>query len=501
MDQQQIVDYIHACRKLLHDDVAIARSLIDAGWDTAMISEGFKSAGSKPRRYKYVRYFRRLQWWRLGLVFVAFAVLGVVAVTTLYQRNTNESQSISTKNIVTISHLLTEQGIVYSHDQNIELKLSCPSKYSCVSMAFSADGGKHFSSIEPFRTTKQWNLGNSDGQKTIDVKLFTPTKQVLTEQLKVVVDTNPPDIHATATVTDPTNRTVTIAVDSKEAVNCRYDQNAIAYVDMPKANILLLKDTPLHYAQTISQVVAGNLTMHVACQDFAGNETVQNVTVAVPDPPKSVAPAPIVTPKPSAAALTETTGICHTDSTQVPSMAAVMLAFDATCEANYGRILTLLNTNTPRAAPHNIIMLPKTQYGVAYTLNGVVYLDQSWFTAHPDDNGAIVHELTHVVQNYTNAPSWLTEGMADYARYELGFATSWSYYHCDNTSRYDSGYSCTATFLKYVQTHYKSSIVQDVHVQLRMGTYSDQFFVNETGKTVSQLYQACLTADCKGGKP
>jgi preprotein translocase subunit SecG len=230
-------------------------------------------------------------------------------------------------------------------------------------------------------------------------------------------------------------------------------------------------------------------------------QTAPTSTTTVPIQSSST-PAPVPKPTPAAVQpqLTETTGICHSDSTQVPSMASIMLGFDATCEANYGRILTLLNTNSPKPAPHSLIMLTKTQYGVAYAQNGVVYLDQSWFTAHPDDNGAIVHELTHVVQNYTNAPSWLTEGMADYARYELGFATSWSYYHCDSTSRYDSGYSCTATFLKFVQTHYKTTIVHDVHAQLRAQTYTDQFFVTETGKPVSQLYQACLQADCKGGK-
>lgn len=501
MDLQQIVDYIHACRKLLHDDVAIARSLIDAGWDTAMVSEGFRYVGPKPRRYVYLQYFRRLQWWRLSLVITACLVIGIVIFMSLRQSGTNNSKGIPTKNIASISHLSAEQGIAYTHDQNIQLDLSCPPKYRCISMTFSADGGKHFSGSEAFKSTKQWNLGDSDGQKTIDVKLFTVAGQALTEQLKVVVDTAPPDIHAVATVTDPANRVVTLGVDSKEAVDCRYDQTATAYSDMPKTNILLVSDKPLHYEQTINQVAAGTMTMHVSCQDFAGNETAQNVTVAVPDTPKPATSVPVIIPKPSAPPLTETTGICHTDSTQVPSMADVMLAFDATCEANYGRILALLNTNSPRPAPHMIIMLPKTQYGVAYTQNGVVYLDQSWFTAHPDDNGAIVHELTHVVQNYYNAPSWLTEGMADYARYELGFATSWSYYHCDSSSRYDSGYSCTATFLKYVQTHYKSTIVQDVHARLRAGTYTDQFFVTETGKTVDQLYQACLTADCKGGKP
>ena len=44
-----------------------------------------------------------------------------------------------------------------------------------------------------------------------------------------------------------------------------------------------------------------------------------------------------------------------------------------------------------------------------------------WLRKHPDDIGLFTHELVHVVQAYPKSdPTWLTEGLADYARHSYG---------------------------------------------------------------------------------
>ena len=36
---------------------------------------------------------------------------------------------------------------------------------------------------------------------------------------------------------------------------------------------------------------------------------------------------------------------------------------------------------------------------------------------HPEDTGMVIHELTHIIQNYPSPdPGWVTEGIADYIR-------------------------------------------------------------------------------------
>jgi hypothetical protein len=52
---------------------------------------------------------------------------------------------------------------------------------------------------------------------------------------------------------------------------------------------------------------------------------------------------------------------------------------------------------------------------------GLIFLSYSWFGAHPDDDGCLAHEYTHLVQNVPGGtcPSEVIEGFADSVRYLL----------------------------------------------------------------------------------
>jgi len=91
--------------------------------------------------------------------------------------------------------------------------------------------------------------------------------------------------------------------------------------------------------------------------------------------------------------------------------------------------------------------------------------------------------------------------MADYMRYTLGYATSWSYFHCGSNERYTAGYGCGAALLKYIERVYMPTVVQSLHNTIRAGQYADSFFVSHTGSTIEQLYTQCRSAECSGGKP
>jgi hypothetical protein len=67
---------------------------------------------------------------------------------------------------------------------------------------------------------------------------------------------------------------------------------------------------------------------------------------------------------------------------------------------------------------------PRGTRSAAYTNGeeGLISISYSWFRGHPDDDGCLAHEYTHLVQNVPGGtcPSDVIEGFADSVRYKLG---------------------------------------------------------------------------------
>lgn len=98
----------------------------------------------------------------------------------------------------------------------------------------------------------------------------------------------------------------------------------------------------------------------------------------------------------------------------------------------------------------------------AYTSGNVITLNPRWFGDHPDDEGAVVHELVHVIMHcprYDSSNWWLIEGIADYGRDKLGYVTPWSSPHKGDPK---SGYQATAHFLLYVEGRYGSDYIKSL---------------------------------------
>lgn len=60
--------------------------------------------------------------------------------------------------------------------------------------------------------------------------------------------------------------------------------------------------------------------------------------------------------------------------------------------------------------------------GVAYAHDGKITIASQWLEKKPGDLDVITHEGMHLVQAYPGGagPGWLTEGIADYVRYDFG---------------------------------------------------------------------------------
>ena len=143
--------------------------------------------------------------------------------------------------------------------------------------------------------------------------------------------------------------------------------------------------------------------------------------------------------------------------------------------------------------PHALTLTLDPNYtGVAYTSGQHIVMSAAYARAHQDDLGAWLHESTHALQSYSNIPGWITEGMADYSR-------EWILHDRDPVqpgpgNTYLTGYSEGSYFLAWIQGKYSPGLVHAVNIAAHGATYTDQFFVAKTGKTIDQLWTEMVGA-------
>lgn len=130
--------------------------------------------------------------------------------------------------------------------------------------------------------------------------------------------------------------------------------------------------------------------------------------------------------------------------------------------------------------------------GVAYAAGTSIVISATWMIDHPQDYDLVTHEVMHLVQAYTTpVPGYWVEGLADYARYIYGLndaVDGWTLQDYTPAQKYTDGYGVTARFLLWLSIHVKATTTDDLNRALKAGTYTDQFWVTETGKTVTQLW-------------
>jgi len=103
--------------------------------------------------------------------------------------------------------------------------------------------------------------------------------------------------------------------------------------------------------------------------------------------------------------------------------------------------------------------------------------------------------VMHIVQDYGDSvgPGWLTEGIADYARYKFGVNTAeagWSLPVYRPPQNYDTAYRITARFLLWIEEKVKPGMVRTLDFQLRNHSFTNDTWKQQTGKTVDELWKA-----------
>jgi len=144
-------------------------------------------------------------------------------------------------------------------------------------------------------------------------------------------------------------------------------------------------------------------------------------------------------------------------------------------------------------APRKFTINIKESDQIAFASGGRIVCGAKWFRAHPDDRGAVVHELVHIVQQYRSRrnPGWLVEGMADYIR--------WFKYEPPNkrprtrpNAKYTQGYQVTGAFLEWLAANKDHEIAVKLNAAMRQGRYAPELWQEYTGKTIDELWTEYL---------
>lgn len=189
------------------------------------------------------------------------------------------------------------------------------------------------------------------------------------------------------------------------------------------------------------------------------------------------------------------------DYSQAPQCQAFAEKSKTLVEEWYPKLNSILfGENHPLPYPA-VKLVFKPMKGVAGTANNEITISEEWVTKKaPDDYGMVIHELTHVVQNYKGKGDWwLTEGIADYTRdrhFEPGKRT----HRIDRVKHsYKQGYGVAAAFLIWLEeTKTKDKeLVRKLNTASHDGTYSPAKFKELCGADAETLWKEFLTTQPK----
>lgn len=137
-----------------------------------------------------------------------------------------------------------------------------------------------------------------------------------------------------------------------------------------------------------------------------------------------------------------------------------------------------------------LIKFQKDMKGVAATSRNVINVSADFVRKNTNDFGMIIHELTHVVQDYRHHrnPGWLVEGLADYIRLTMFEPQARRPRINLERASYRDAYKTTAIFLEWAEKEHGAGLVKKLNRAMREGTFELELFKDYTGKTVDELW-------------
>jgi hypothetical protein len=152
--------------------------------------------------------------------------------------------------------------------------------------------------------------------------------------------------------------------------------------------------------------------------------------------------------------------------------------------------------NPNKAAPRHIRINFQRGLNVpAHCSDGTVTVSVEWLTQHPEDIGLLTHELTHAVQAYPNYdPSWITEGLADYARFLYGpeKQPGWQLpTKLTKKQSYRDSYRVTGRFFQWLEAKHPGTL-DKLHRRMQEGRLPEEEIRQVIGVNLDSLWDECV---------
>ena len=137
--------------------------------------------------------------------------------------------------------------------------------------------------------------------------------------------------------------------------------------------------------------------------------------------------------------------------------------------------------------------------GVAYSKGSQIVISAEWVTQKaPDDYGMVIHELVHVLQDYRGGGEfWVTEGIADYVRYERYEPGKQKWRLQPGQSSYRQGYGIAGGFLGWLAQEKDPEIVRKLNAACRQRAYRPELFAEWCGADLDTLWEAYVASQEK----
>ncbi len=178
------------------------------------------------------------------------------------------------------------------------------------------------------------------------------------------------------------------------------------------------------------------------------------------------------------------------DTSAAPDMAEWAARVKGLCEKAYPMICEHLGA-ADFAPPTKAKIIFKKMNGIAFTSGTTITCGAEWFKAHPSDEGAVIHEMCHVVQAYGprhGAPLWITEGIADYVRWFNWEPKDRQPRVDPQRAKYTHSYQTSAAFFDWIVRKKDKSFVNRLNSAIRKGEYNVDLFQKLAGKPLDDLW-------------
>jgi hypothetical protein len=123
-----------------------------------------------------------------------------------------------------------------------------------------------------------------------------------------------------------------------------------------------------------------------------------------------------------------------------------------------------------------------------------IHISASFVQNNPEEYGTVVHELTHIVQQYAKLKReevWLQEGIADYVRHQYfekdieGLAAKVD----PDRDSFRMGYTKAAAFLAWLQKHKNPAVIRELNRGCAEGHCNVELFRSCCGEDVDTLWK------------